>query len=144
MAAARDLVLPGNTILPARLFQIRFSRSGGPGGQNVNKLNTKVDLRLDLASAQEFLGAERYQRACRRLASRLDADGRLQIVSSEHRERERNIDAAYARMRMTLVEAMRAPRTRRPTRPTRASKERRLEEKRRRSQIKRSRRDRWD
>ena len=71
------------------------------------------------------------------LATKLDADGRLQVVSSEYRDQARNIDAAMARMRTLLLEAMARPKKRRPTRPTRASKDKRLEQKRQRGQIKR-------
>lgn len=137
MPSVRDLILSDNITLPAHLFTVRFSRSGGPGGQHVNKVATKVDLRLDLDGASEILGESTVARIRTKLATRLDAEGRLQVVSSEYREQARNIDAAMARMKALLQDAMAKPRKRRPTKPTRASKERRLEEKRQRSQIKR-------
>ena len=86
---------------------------------------------------RSYLGEVAIARIRTKLATRLDADGRLQVVSSEYRDQARNIDAAMARMRTLLLEAMARPKKRRPTRPTRASKEKRLEQKRQRSQTKR-------
>jgi ribosome-associated protein len=142
MSELRDLEISKSRIVPARLLQLRFSRAGGPGGQNVNKLATKVDLRLDLEAARETLGEAGTRRVRERLSSRLDAMGWLQVTSTEHRTRGRNIEAALARMEALLREALRPRRVRRPTRPTRASKERRLADKQRRSGVKRGRRPR--
>ena len=139
MTWTRDLTLSDGLVLPAHLFTVRFSRSGGPGGQHVNKVSTKVDLRLDVDGASGILGEDAVERIRTKLATRLDASGNLQVVSSEYREQSRNIDAAFARMKALLREVMAKPKKRRPTRPSRASQERRLEEKRRRGQIKRRR-----
>ena len=133
----RDLTITEKLVLPAHLFTVRFSRSGGPGGQHVNKASTKVDLRLDLNGADQILGEAAVERIRTKLATRLDADGRLQVVSSEYREQARNVDAAFARMQILIRESLVQPKKRRPTKPTRASRERRLDGKRRRSQIKR-------
>ena len=110
----------------------------------MNKVESKVDLRLDLEQARSFLGDERVARIIERLAGRLDGSGRLRVVSSEHREQSRNLESALARMEVLLRTALVVVGTRRPTRPTRGSRERRLRHKRIRSQIKRWRGDRGD
>jgi ribosome-associated protein len=137
----RDLVVPGGRRIPERCLSVQFARGGGPGGQNVNKVASKVDLRLDLTAAIEALGDADVARIRERLATRLDADGRLQVTSNEHRSQQQNLDAALRRMEMLLAAALKRDKVRRPTRPTSGSRIRRLTGKKLRGEIKRGRGD---
>lgn len=114
---------------------VSFSRSGGPGGQSVNKSNTKVTLKLPV---RDIPGLDEEQRktAAERLAGRINADGELVVQADEARGQLENRRRAELRA-VTLIAGAASPRRRRkPTRPGRGAKERRLKEKRRRGEIK--------
>lgn len=116
----------------------RFSRSSGPGGQHVNTADTRVSLSLDVAATASLDGAER-ERALRRLGRRLSA-GVLTVSVQDSRSQARNRELAKERLAAILAEAAApAPRARRATRPGRGARERRLRDKRHRSELKRSR-----
>ena len=136
MAELRDLEISKAVVIPAKLLSVRFARSGGPGGQHVNKVESKVDLRLDLAGCEEAIGEARVASIRSRLGNRLDGDGNLQIVASEHRQQSANLVAALNRMENLIREALAPRKARKKTRPSRASKFRRLQAKRRRSEVK--------
>jgi ribosome-associated protein len=124
--------------IPDEEVTFATSRSGGPGGQNVNKLETRVTLRFDLAGSSVLAG-EQKARLRERLATRITRDGVLQISSQRHRTQGANREAAVERFAELLRENLREEPPRRKTRPTRAAKARRLDEKRRQSRRKRER-----
>ena len=136
---AGPLRVSRSVVVPERDLRWRFSRSSGPGGQSVNTADSRVEVRLDVASTTA-LGPVQRARALQRLADRL-VDGVLTVSASEHRAQLRNREAALERMAQILAAAIAPPPPkRRPTRPSRRSVERRLAGKRRRAQTKRLRR----
>jgi ribosome-associated protein len=136
---AGPLRVTRSVVVPARELKWRFSRSSGPGGQSVNKTDSRVELSLDLRMTSA-LGPIQRARAMERLAGRL-ADGMLTVTASEHRTQVRNREAALERLAETLAAAIAPPPPRRrPTRATRGSVERRLADKKRKAKTKRLRR----
>jgi ribosome-associated protein len=127
-----DLAIPDEEVA------FTTSRSGGPGGQNVNKLETRVTLRFDLAGSS-VLSEEQKARLRERLATRITKEGALLVTSQKHRTQAANRDAAAERLAELIREALREEAPRKKTRPSRAAKARRLDEKRRQSQRKRER-----
>lgn len=126
-------------MIPEAELSWRFSRSSGPGGQGVNTADSRVELVWDAAGSQA-LSPQQRERLRARLGSRL-VGGVLTIAASEHRAQLRNREAARARLATLVAEALRPPPPRRrATAPTRGSQERRLQEKQRRTDIKRMRR----
>ncbi|MEO1335458.1 MAG: alternative ribosome rescue aminoacyl-tRNA hydrolase ArfB, partial [Myxococcota bacterium] len=113
--------------VPADLVEVQYSRASGPGGQHVNKTETRVTLRLNIAALPipHFVRA----RLLRRLAPRLTKDDVLLVSADTHRVRGRNYAEAWDRLTALLVEAATPPKVRRPTRPSRASRERRMQDK---------------
>jgi ribosome-associated protein len=125
---SRDIVIDEND------FDISFVRASGPGGQNVNKLSTAAQLRYDIGRAQ--LAPDVHERFVRIAGQRLTKDGVVVIHAQRFRTQERNRQDAIDRLTAMLREASVRPTPRRATKPTYASKQRRLEGKKRRSDIK--------
>ena len=122
--------------VPATALTMRAVRASGPGGQNVNKVASKVDLRVDL-DAIEGLSDPARDRLRTLAGHRLDADGRLQITSQATRDQSRNLEDARDKVRVLVTAALRQPKRRRATRPSAAARERRIESKKHRATLKR-------
>jgi ribosome-associated protein len=124
--------------IPRERLTIRFARSGGPGGQNVNKVETKAEIRFRLDEA-DWIPEDLRRRLRFVAAARINKDGELVISSSRFRSQARNLDDCFRKLRSELEEAGRVPKRRLPTRPGKASRRKRLEGKRRRGERKRER-----
>jgi len=116
----------------------KVSRSSGPGGQNINKLNTRITLLFDVANCRSLSDFQR-QRIVTSLSSRIDKNGVLRVVSQKFRTQEANRRAAVERLQQLLIEALKTQPVRKESKVPYAAKRRRLEEKRQRSLLKRQR-----
>ena len=139
------LAVNGRIVIPARELSFRAVRARGPGGQNVNKVSSRVELRFDLEHTGALEPAVR-SRLIGLARHRIDADGMLVIESQATRDQSRNLEDARQRLAELIRRALVVPKTRTATRPTRASKRRRLEHKRQAGAKKRERRrsPEWD
>jgi ribosome-associated protein len=129
------IVVNRRLAIPRAEIQLRATRSGGPGGQHVNTSSTRIQLAWDVA-ASPSLSQRRRQLILDRLSNRIDQEGVLRLDVDTHRSQHRNREEAYDRLVELLADALRPRKKRKPTRPTRASRERRLEEKKRRGAVK--------
>jgi len=124
--------------VPASALTVRAVRSSGPGGQNVNKVASKIELRVELGRI-DGLGEAARARLDAATAGRRDAEGRLLVTSQRTRDQGRNLEDAREKVRRLVAAALVAPRARRRTRPTAAARERRLVDKKRAGEKKRGR-----
>jgi ribosome-associated protein len=134
-----DLRVNRNLTIPESELELRFSPSGGPGGQHANRSSTRAEVAWNIETSAA-LGQRQRQRLKEKLRHRIDSHGVLRVASDTHRSQLRNREDATARLARLVAEALkpRAPRV--PTAPSQGARERRLEAKRRQSQKKRNRR----
>ncbi|MCC6492445.1 MAG: aminoacyl-tRNA hydrolase [Pirellulales bacterium] len=135
----RDLEVNDQIVIPAGELLISFARSAGPGGQNVNKVNTKAVLHWGVAASASLPEAVR-RRLLDRYGNRVNNEGQLVLACDEHREQGRNLAACREKLRGMILSVLTPPRRRIKTRPSQGAVERRLKSKDRQSQKKQSRR----
>ena len=134
-----DAIVIDDTItVPSEALTFKAVRAGGPGGQNVNKVSSKVELRINI-QAVEGLHPEALERLRHAVRNQLDGDGWWIMLASTTRDQGRNLEEAREKVRAAIRKAMVPPTPRRATKPTRASQTRRLDEKRRMAERKRTR-----
>jgi ribosome-associated protein len=134
----RSLVINSQIVIPDSELIVSFARSSGPGGQNVNKVNSKAFLRWNF-SASNWLPQDAKVRFEACFPTRINQAGEVLISSDQYRDQGRNLASCYEKLRQLIQAALVVPRKRRPTRPTRGSIEDRLTHKRHKSQTKRGR-----
>jgi ribosome-associated protein len=140
---ARPLIVNDRIRIPGTELSLSFARSAGPGGQNVNKVNSKAVLRWNVA-ASPSLSEEVKSRFFQRFSQRINQAGELVLASDRYRNQLRNVSDCYEKLRHLIETVLVAPRKRVKTRPSRSSVERRLQEKRYSSQRKQRRQYRPD
>jgi ribosome-associated protein len=140
-----DLTIKPGLTIPGDDLELSTARSGGPGGQHVNRTNSKVVIKLDLVACRVFTEQQRTRLRQKIPPRFLAQDKTLLIVSSEQeRDQARNREDARAKLAQVIRKALTKPKRRVKTKPTRGSKERRLKTKKEQSSKKKDRRQRWD
>ena len=143
MADDGNIPINARLAIPRDELELKATRSGGPGGQHVNTSSTRIELTWNVATSPSLWEDDRA-RLLDKLSTRLDGEGRLRIVSQGERSQLQNREAAVARFAEVVAKALLVPKRRKATRPTKASKEKRLESKKQRGQLKRERQRRSD
>jgi ribosome-associated protein len=132
---ADDLQITPRNWVSGQALTVRTARASGPGGQHVNRTETKVHLRFDPA-AVTWLDAGARARFYKLAGNNVDSDGCVFFVSQEHRDKEQNLESARTKLKVLLQRALIKPKRRIPTKPTRASKVRRVDAKKHRAKTK--------
>ena len=121
----QPIPIAASVFVPADAWSFRATRSSGPGGQNVNKVASRVEVRVDLAGV-EGLSADAHRRLLALAKHRLDSEGRLLVASQLTRDQSRNLEDATLKVKRLIASALVAPRVRRPTKVKRSAVERRI------------------
>ena len=137
------IVVTDDVYVPENALTMTAVRASGPGGQNVNRVSSKVDVRLDLNEITGLDDAAR-ERLVAKVKSRLDAEGKLRITSQKTRDQAKNIADAHEKIRAFIAAALVVPKPRKPTRPSKRAVEKRLGEKKQTAQRKKQRASRLD
>lgn len=137
------LFVNGRVRIPAAELTVKATRAGGPGGQHVNTSSTRVEVVWGMRTSNALSDTQRALLE-QNLASKLDASGGLRVVAADTRSQTQNRLLALSRLANTVRDALVVPKTRRATKPSRGQKQQRLDEKKRRSHVKRDRRHRDD
>jgi len=133
------IVISPRTVIPENALEFSFSRSGGPGGQNVNKLNTRVTVRLNIATS-DYLSSSEIHRISIKLSNRIDKFGYISLESSRHRTQGMNKEDAIEKLGILLRDALKVRKKRVRTKVPRKAHAKRLEKKQKRSNVKQNRR----
>ncbi len=141
--APNQLAIAPGVVVHESLLRFRFVRARGPGGQNVNKVSSAAELRVSMEDLAKVMPLDAISRLKTLAGSKLTLDGELLFFADDSRTQEQNRAEAIRRLRELVVEAMKRPKARRKSKPSRASKQRRLDSKKRRSNIKANRGGEW-
>src|SRR6478672_5843776 len=135
----RDITVTPHLTIPASELAIAFARSGGPGGQNVNKVSSKVELRWNLRETRAASVTD-HELLMKKLGGKLTTEGDLIVTSTKTRDQIKNREDAFDKLTLIVRAALHRDKPRKATKPSRAAKRRRVESKRHRSEVKKNRR----